>query len=226
MPATSATCCTRSCACSTRPSPNAVTAVGTRTLIAAATLPATGTRTTITERDVRPDRAAHRHPARPRRGPGRPVAARGAGGRPAKPRKVPRRLRVKPPRQPRAKSRSRSAAEATRVKAPRPCRAAGHAEAARRWRSRHMLAVVSAPLVLVASGGFAYFWLARARVGRGPNVVHRDVFTAASTLKKAGLRGRQHRHRQSAPSGVVLAQTPRRGIKADEGRRSRSRSAT
>ena len=80
-----------------------------------------------------------------------------------------------------------------------------------------MLAVVSAPLVLVASGGFAYFWLARPESVAVPNVVHRDVFTAASTLKKAGFEVDSIVTDNPRPGGVVLAQTPRRGLKADAG---------
>ena len=80
-----------------------------------------------------------------------------------------------------------------------------------------MIAVVSAPLVLVAGGGFAYFWLSRPESVAVPNVVHRDVFTAASTLKKAGFEVDSIVTDNPRPGGVVLAQTPRRGLKADAG---------
>ncbi len=47
--------------------------------------------------------------------------------------------------------------------------------------------------------------------------MHRDVFTAASTLKKAGFEVDSIVTDNPRPGGVVLAQTPRRGLKADEG---------
>jgi beta-lactam-binding protein with PASTA domain len=76
---------------------------------------------------------------------------------------------------------------------------------------------VSAPLVLVAGGGFAYLWLSRPESVAVPNVVHRDVFTAASTLKKAGFEVDSIITSNPRPGGVVLAQTPGRGNKADVG---------
>ena len=87
----------------------------------------------------------------------------------------------------------------------------------RRWRLRHVIAVVSAPLVLIAGGGFAYAWLSRPESVAVPNVVHRDMFTAASTLQKAGFEVDSIVTDNPRPAGVVLAQTPRRGLKADEG---------
>ena len=127
----------------------------------------------------------------------------------AKPRKVPRRLRVKKPREPRAKTPRR-----LRVEKPRAAATAeGRQALARTTRHRGL----SAPLVLLAGGGFAYFWLSRPNSVAVPNVVHRDVFTAASTLEKAGFEVDSIVTDNPRPGGVVLAQTPRRGLKVDEG---------
>ena len=188
--------------------------IGTRTLISAATLVATETRTTITS-------ATSAVTAPPTATRIAPVVAPVALPAPpkVKPRKVPRRLRVKQPRPPRVKKPRRLRAKkvkkvtkpAQALPAPKP------PSSRKRWRSRHVLAVVSAPLVLVAGGGFAYFWLARPDSVAVPNVVHRDVFTAASTLKKAGFEVDSIVTDNPRPGGVVLAQTPRRGLKADEG---------
>ena len=111
--------------------------------------------------------------------------------KPPKPRRVPRRLRVKAPRPPRR-------------------------ETNKRWRRGHVVAIVSAPLILLAGGGFAYFWLSRPESVAVPNVVHRDVFTAAATLQKAGFDVDSIITDNPQPGGMVLAQNPRRGS-ADEG---------
>ena len=47
--------------------------------------------------------------------------------------------------------------------------------------------------------------------------MHADVFTAASTLEKAGFEVDSVLADNPRPAGVVLAQTPRRGLKVDEG---------
>ena len=76
--------------------------------------------------------------------------------------------------------------------------------------------MLSAPLLLLAGGGFAYFWLSRPESIAVPNVVHRDVFTAAATLKKAGFDVDSIITDNPQPGGMVLAQNPSRGS-ADEG---------
>jgi serine/threonine-protein kinase len=207
--------------------------VGTRTLISAVTLPATGTRTPITSATsaltapptgtrlapvaapvVAAVAAAAVLQARPPKSPKSPKSL--------KPKKVPRKLRVKAPRQPRVQRAPRVKPARRRwrrakAQAPAPHPLSPPTPNKRRWRARHVMAVLSAPLVLIAGGGFAYFWLARPESIEVPNVVHRDVFTAASTLKKAGFEVDSIVTDNPRPAGVVLAQTPRRGLKADEG---------
>ena len=96
----------------------------------------------------------------------------------------------------------------------------------RRWRTRHVVAVLSAPLVLIAGGGFAYFGLARPASVEVPNVVHRDVFTAASTLQEGRIRSRQHRRRQPATGRRRARAAPAARRRPTRARPSRSRSAT
>ena len=134
-----------------------------------------------------------------------------------KPKKVPRRLRVKQPRQRRPKHVKPLRVDKPGAKAPSPPPVAAPVASKRRWRLRHVVAVMSAPLVLIAGGGFAYAWLSRPASVEVPNVVHADVFTAASTLQKAGFEVDSILADNPRPAGVVLAQTPRRGLKVDEG---------
>ncbi|MEX1008534.1 MAG: protein kinase, partial [Acidimicrobiia bacterium] len=84
-------------------------------------------------------------------------------------------------------------------------------------RTRHLVAIMSAPLVLVACGAFAYYELTRPPAVQVPNVVDRDVFTAADTLQKAGFRVDSIVADNPRPGGVVFAQSPRRGHVVDQG---------
>jgi serine/threonine-protein kinase len=102
-----------------------------------------------------------------------------------------------------------------RAPAPPPVRKAAPSKP-RRWRVRHLVALVSAPLALVAGGAFAYYELTRPPAVQVPNVVERDVFTAADTLQKAGFHVDSIVADNPRPGGVVFAQSPRRG-KLDEG---------
>jgi serine/threonine-protein kinase len=101
-------------------------------------------------------------------------------------------------------------------------RAANHALAlrsktARRWHTRHVVALVAAPLAVLAAGTFAVYQLTRPASVAVPNVVDRDVFTAADTLKKAGFQVDSVLAHDPRPAGIVLAQAPRRGVEIDEG---------
>ena len=185
-------------------------------MISAATLPAAGTRTTITSATSAADRAAHRHPAGSRRWPrslvrrwlraGHGQAAQGAAPAPGQAAAPASRQGPEAPKAPKPR----------RVKAPRPSRrppktvegAGARATCSRSCRRRSSSS---------RAAGSRYFWLARPDSVAVPNVVHRDVFTAASTLKKAGFEVDSIVTDNPRPGGVVLAQTPRRGLKADEG---------
>jgi eukaryotic-like serine/threonine-protein kinase len=85
----------------------------------------------------------------------------------------------------------------------------------RQWRVRHVVAVVSAPLVLV-SGAFAYYELTKPASVEVPSVVHRDVFGAVYLLQKAGFTVHTKVLDDPRPAGYVLAQRPRRGM-VDQG---------
>ena len=221
-PAISATCCSAV----TRLLDTPVTAdpVGTRTLIAAATVPATGNRTR-SPRDVGTDRRAHRTRWAPVAAPAvaavaAAVAAPAVAPLKVKPKKVPRKLRVKAPRPPRRQEGEAAAGrQAARQGAePPPVSAPVAVASKRRWRLRHVVAVMSAPLVLIAGGGFAYAWLSRPESVAVPNVVHRDLFTAAATLQKAGFEVDSVVDRQPALRPVSSSRRPRAaGLKADEG---------
>jgi serine/threonine-protein kinase len=104
----------------------------------------------------------------------------------------------------------------------REARAAQHAlalrsKSARRWRLRHVLALVAAPIAVLAAGAFALYELTRPASVVVPDVVDSDVFTAADRLKRAGLEVDSVLAHDPRPAGVVLAQFPRRGVEIDEG---------
>jgi serine/threonine-protein kinase len=198
-------------------SPVTANPVGTRTLICAATVPATGNHTAITSLTSAPTAAPTRTRLAPVAAP--VVAAAAVAGAVAplkvKPKKVPRRLRVKAPRERRAKTVKPLRVDRPPAQPPSP--PSSPLASKRRWRLPHVVALMSAPLVLIAGGGFAYAWLARPQSVAVPNVVDRDVFTAAYTLEKAGFEVDSIVTDNPRPAGVVLAQTPRRGLEADKG---------
>ncbi len=104
----------------------------------------------------------------------------------------------------------------------RASRAAEHALAlrsktARRWRTRHVVVLIAAPLAVLAAGVFAVYQLTRPASIVVPDVVDRDVFTAAATLKQAGFEVDSVLAHDPRPAGIVLAQFPRRGVEIDEG---------
>jgi serine/threonine-protein kinase len=91
------------------------------------------------------------------------------------------------------------------------------AKSERRWRLKHIAVIAAAPLVLAATGGFAYVQLTRPPSVRVPGVVDRDVFTAAHTLQQAGFHVDPVVVHDPRPAGVVFAQSPPRGAHLDEG---------
>ena len=184
-------------------------------------MPATGNRTTITSATLGADRRAHH--ARAGRPSPLPVVAAAvaatvapavgtAEGEAA--RRSRGALRVKPPRERRRQAGEAAAASTSRAaEAAEPaaaCRRRRRWPSKRRWRLRHVVAVMSAPLVLIAGGGFAYAWLSRRADRRGPECRAPDVFTAAATLQKAGFEVDSVVTDNPRPGGVVLAPDPRR----------------
>jgi serine/threonine-protein kinase len=134
--------------------------------------------------------------------------------KPLEPPKVAREPRQpSPPRPPKVRGRRRREKFPKLAKQPRPARPPKLPKAARerRWRTRHVLALVSAPLVL-GLAGFTYWQATRPATVEVPKVVDKDVFTAAYMLRKAGLEVDSEAARDPRPGGVVLAQHPRAGM--------------
>jgi beta-lactam-binding protein with PASTA domain len=85
------------------------------------------------------------------------------------------------------------------------------------WRARHVLAIL-VPLVLIAAAIPAYLlFFDRPPTVVVPEVVNRDVFGAAATLRDAKFVLVQRFVDSPMPGGVVLDQRPRSGEQADEG---------
>ncbi|HEY7104916.1 MAG TPA: PASTA domain-containing protein [Acidimicrobiia bacterium] len=132
--------------------------------------------------------------------------------RPVKPLKPPRVARKprratapRPPKQRRLRRRNRERYPKL-PKEPRPPRP---------WRARHVIAVLSAPLVL-AGGALAYYEVTKPASVAVPSVVHRDVFGAVYVLQRAGFTVHTKVLDDPRPAGFVLAQHPRGGTE-DEG---------
>ncbi len=85
------------------------------------------------------------------------------------------------------------------------------------WRARHILAMLL-PLVLIAVAVPAsLLFFDRPPTVAVPEVVNRDVFGAAATLRDAKFVLVQRFVDSPMPGGVVLDQHPRSGVQADEG---------
>jgi serine/threonine-protein kinase len=97
------------------------------------------------------------------------------------------------------------------MKPPRPKRQ-------RTWKVRHWIAILAAPLLLVAGGVVAY-----AKLTEGPpkvavpDVKDRDVFAAASILRAAGFSFEREVRDTPRPGGLILEQHPAPGRKLEEG---------
>jgi serine/threonine-protein kinase len=106
-------------------------------------------------------------------------------------------------------------------RAMRAARRALHlrAKSERRWRVKHVAVIAAAPLVLIATGGFAWVQLTRPASVRVPGVVDRDLFTAANALQEAGFEFEPVVAHDPRPAGIVFAQSPRAGRYIDEGSR-------
>jgi serine/threonine-protein kinase len=97
------------------------------------------------------------------------------------------------------------------MKPPRPKRQ-------RTWKARHWIAILAAPLLLVAGGVVAY-----AKLTEGPpkvavpDVKDRDVFAAASILRAAGFSFEREVRDTPRPGGLILEQHPAPGRKLEEG---------
>jgi beta-lactam-binding protein with PASTA domain len=85
------------------------------------------------------------------------------------------------------------------------------------WRARHVLAMLL-PLVLIAAAVPAYIVLTnRPPAVAVPEVVNRDVFSAAATVRDAKFELVLRFVDSPMPGGTVLDQRPRSGAQVDEG---------
>jgi serine/threonine-protein kinase len=88
----------------------------------------------------------------------------------------------------------------------------------RTWKARHWAVILAAPLLLVVGGAIAYAKLTEhAPMAKVPDVVDRDVFSAASILKSAGFEVDSVAADSSRPGGTILDQDPGNGKKLEQG---------
>jgi serine/threonine-protein kinase len=133
---------------------------------------------------------------------------------------------VEPMKPPKAKRRDRRAAAAASAAAPALVAAAPGAPVGlsapeprpRTWRLRHWMAILAAPLVVLAAAGTAFLVLAdhRPKV-TVPDVVDQDAAAATPVLEQAGFEWNRHWVDSPRPGGTVLAQDPPNGHEAREG---------
>jgi serine/threonine-protein kinase len=196
----------------------------TRTPIAAAVLPALAV-AALAPAAAAAASAPAPAPVAPAPAPVQEGVARAPAGPGDKQTKRPRRARapkpVKPLKPPRVARKPRRAAPPRPPKEPRLRRQQypklpkePKPPKPRTWRARHLVAVLSAPLVL-ASGAFAYYELTKPASVAVPSVVHRDVFGAVYTLQRAGFTVHTRVLDDPRPAGFVLAQHPRGGTVAE-----------
>jgi serine/threonine-protein kinase len=88
----------------------------------------------------------------------------------------------------------------------------------RTWKLRHWVAILAAPLVLVAGGVLAYAKLTEpAPLVAVPDVKDRDVFAAAGILRASGFSFEREVRDTPRPGGLILEQRPAPGKKIEEG---------
>ncbi len=88
----------------------------------------------------------------------------------------------------------------------------------RTWKARHWAVILAAPLLLVVGGAVAYAKLTEhAPIVKVPDVVDRDVFSAASILQDAGFEVDSVAADSSRPGGTILVQDPSNGKKLEQG---------
>jgi beta-lactam-binding protein with PASTA domain/serine/threonine protein kinase len=125
-------------------------------------------------------------------------------------------LPVKPMKPPKPKRRDRKAATLAVAEAPGVVVPAPKRE--RTWKLRHWVAILAAPLLLVAGGVVAYAKLTDSGPMLAvPDVKDRDVLAAIAIIKDAGFSVRATPQDSPRPGGTVLEQSPTFGHDLEEG---------
>ena len=99
---------------------------------------------------------------------------------------------------------------------PAPAPATRAPKRRRVWKVRHIFAVL-VPLLLLAAAVPAYFAVAAPPTAPVPEVVNRDIFSAATIVRDAKFTLVQRFVDSPVTGGTVLDQRPRSGEEADEG---------
>jgi beta-lactam-binding protein with PASTA domain len=142
---------------------------------------------------------------------------RRANGRVSKPPKPVKPLKPPKPRRRARRQAAQAAAAALAAPSAVPTNG-GNGKAPARWRARHVVVLLTAPLLLAAGGAAAYLKLTeRPPSVAVPDVVNRDAFSAGAILSKAGFHIRTVLVDSPRPGGTILSQQPRNGGQAERG---------
>ena len=92
------------------------------------------------------------------------------------------------------------------------------AEGVRTWKARHWAVILAAPLLLIVGGAVAYAKLTEhAPIVAVPDVVDRDVFSAAAAMQQSGFEFQAVFVDSPRPGGTILAQRPDQRAEARAG---------
>ncbi len=108
------------------------------------------------------------------------------------------------------------------LKPPRPKRRVRLMVPARKlprtWKARHWAVILAAPVLLLVAGAVAYAKLTEhAPIVAVPDVVDRDVFSAAAAMQKSGFEINPVFVDSPRPGGIILAQVPPNGAEREQG---------
>ncbi len=88
----------------------------------------------------------------------------------------------------------------------------------RNWRTRHWVAVLAAPMLLVVGGVVAYAKITEhAPIVAVPDVVDHDVFSAAAAMEESGFQIDAVFVDSPRPGGIILKQSPANGERREQG---------
>jgi eukaryotic-like serine/threonine-protein kinase len=118
---------------------------------------------------------------------------------------------LKPPK-PRRRNRPWRAGRAAGPPAPRP------PKQPRTWKPRHWAVVLAAPLLLIVGGVVGYAKITEhAPIVAVPDVVDRDVFSAAAAMQQSGFEIDAVFVDSPRPGGIILKQSPANGAQREQG---------